>query len=236
MYDRKEMISERLKILLQGRRAFPWGHALGFSSGMISRFAREGKAPGPEYLARICQVERASLSWLLDGAGAPFLVVHLGGDTITGAHLRVLFDDSDWTATWVDGGVGCAVVLTKPDSIGAGHNRIDYTSVKVVAGVLGAASVAALPSSLQQINLCSEAFARLSSAQMGNLELLRALAEAKPVRIDAIAETLIPYDLTAAEVELLADYHALAPRDRRLARQLLRRLVHRVGGEESDLN
>lgn len=74
MSSNPESIKERLAFLLGGRRPYPWGRPLGLADPTIRKMWREGHLPTFRFLVNIQRAENVSLSWLLSGQGAPFLI------------------------------------------------------------------------------------------------------------------------------------------------------------------
>jgi transcriptional regulator with XRE-family HTH domain len=64
---------DRLRRLLAGRKFYPWGAALGISTGTLARMAK-GLLPTAETLAPISEIEGVSLSWLVCENGAPYTI------------------------------------------------------------------------------------------------------------------------------------------------------------------
>lgn len=65
--------SDRLEIILAGRKVNPWGKGLGMSGSVITAI-KGGTPPGADYLGLIGYAEGASLDYLLTGKGLPFCV------------------------------------------------------------------------------------------------------------------------------------------------------------------
>lgn len=92
---------ERIEIVLDGRKLYPWAHSLGLSSGVVDSM-KKNNLPGGEILALICRVENASFNWLSTGRGAPFYV----GKSVTkgefaeriGVHLE---DSAEWQVSLI---------------------------------------------------------------------------------------------------------------------------------------
>ena len=65
--------SERLEFILAGRKINPWAKRLNLSSGTASRL-KQDIVPGQDVLTAIMRTENASLNWLLNASGKPFMV------------------------------------------------------------------------------------------------------------------------------------------------------------------
>jgi hypothetical protein len=65
--------AERFEFLLRGRKPYTWAQSVALSRGAIHRL-QNGSFPDPEKLVPACRVENISLSWWLDGIGAPYIV------------------------------------------------------------------------------------------------------------------------------------------------------------------
>lgn len=70
-----DLLRERIDLILDGRQPYPWGLSIGWTRGVIDAVFRRNQVPGPEFLAKLALAERASLSWLLCGAGPPYQVL-----------------------------------------------------------------------------------------------------------------------------------------------------------------
>lgn len=81
-------LAERLQLVLQGRPLSTWSKRVGLSSGTASRLWA-GSAPDPLKLIPAIRIENLSLSWLLDGIGAPFIVQTVLSDS----HAAAVIDE-----------------------------------------------------------------------------------------------------------------------------------------------
>lgn len=70
-----DTIKERLIFLLDGRKPYVFGAAIGWGNGVVDYVFRRGKPPGSDALAQLAQAERVNLTWLLTGEGVPYQVL-----------------------------------------------------------------------------------------------------------------------------------------------------------------
>lgn len=71
--------SERLRLVLNGRKIYPWATILGASRGAAETM-KKGNIPGPDILNAIHHREHVSLSWLVSGDGPAFRIYHYACD------------------------------------------------------------------------------------------------------------------------------------------------------------
>ena len=71
--------TDRLNIILDGRKITPWGKSLGLSNSVLGVMT-QGTAPGPDHLKIIAAAENVSLNYLLTGSGSPFVVKQTPND------------------------------------------------------------------------------------------------------------------------------------------------------------
>lgn len=226
------MANPRLKRLLAGRQPYPWGLRLGLNKQTINRLVNLQIPPSSKFLSRICRVERANLSWLLEGLGAPFVVSHFADGDGAANHLEARLAEREWRIYLVRGGQRHCVVLAHPAQLADDRWSIDYTHIEVVAGAIGPAALNVLLESasgevIYETDLRHAAFARLVEGDVGNDELLGWLQDA------AAVDSLAPEDhadylageLPAAEREFMEDWRDLRESDRQIIANLLRRLA-----------
>lgn len=169
-------IADRLAVVLNGRKKYPWGERIGLGRNAIQALS-SGRMPTAEKLLPIVRADNVSLSWLLDGRGDPFLVSHDESAEQLAHHLRDLLDEEDWTVHLVTSPTRAVFVLTQPGQYQVGQRWIDYTIVEIVAGPLGPAVVEALAEALPgdqilHVQTDTETVDRLAGGWMGNRELL----------------------------------------------------------------
>ena len=128
----------RLNWLLAGRKLTPWATQLGMSGSTIARLG-EGVPPKHESLVKILRTENVSLSWLLDGKGAPFHVLRTDSDLDTLMALDEELNDPGWKVAWLHGEIQHALVLFQPAVIENSRDSLDYIAISVISGPVGAA-------------------------------------------------------------------------------------------------
>lgn len=194
-------LGNRLLILLQGRKMTPWAEAVGLSAAMGHRLTK-GTIPHAESLVPVVWIERVSISWLLDGAGTPFMVLPAASDE-DAAHLlsMLLGDEPNQTVTLVgsERGAGVVVVLTQPAQVSRGDTTLDYTAVQVVSGPIDTLAARAIGEHAHGhtkiLTLPPDQLAALATGKMGNVPLVgwaRApgglLDQAEPITRDMLPE------------------------------------------------
>lgn len=127
-------MADRFEFVLRGRRQSPWGEWVGISQGTLSRL-KKGELPDPVKLTAACRAENLSLTWLLDGIGAPY-IVHTPADLPEGvAHVRALLEDEGtWFPLIVASNAGRALVLHQPATINIAGGICEYRAVAVIGG------------------------------------------------------------------------------------------------------
>lgn len=70
-----DTLKERLIFLLDRRKPYVFGAAIGWGNGVVDYVFRRGKPPGSDALAQLAQAERVNLTWLLTGDGVPYEVL-----------------------------------------------------------------------------------------------------------------------------------------------------------------
>lgn len=203
--SRNESVSifaERLSHVLGGRRRTPWGERLGSNKGTVYRMF-QGEIPRWETLCAIQRVENVSLSWLLTGAGSPFLVHCAPTDPATAAWLgSQLAEFLDWTMYLVPGSADgrCCLILTRSASFEARGKTVPYTRVELLAGIVGPRTRArmrdATPAAgLRLLALGPRDFERLAAGELGTWSLL---GEPEAPGLVADARSADPDELASA--------------------------------------
>lgn len=138
--------SQRLKLLLGPRKMTPWATELRIPSGTMTRmFQGDGIPPTYETLVRIMRTENTSLSWLLGGDCAPFLVSHTIDDAGSAELLQAHVSDSDtWEVVVLGGGDLGAILLHEEGAIEHPNGTIHYTAIELIAGPIGPRTAAVL--------------------------------------------------------------------------------------------
>lgn len=168
---------ERLRLVLAGRKLTPWGKACGLNTGTIARMLK-GHVPGPDLLVRISKMEHVSVTWLLTGAGAPFLIHVPDGDDQAADLLGLLLgDEKGWEVYVVRSGFAYAVVLSQPGFLEHQDLALHYTVLEVIAGLCGPRVLARVRAALEThpvylAEVGTDALRRLRAGRMGTWGLL----------------------------------------------------------------
>lgn len=128
----------RLDAVLHGRRLNPWCKAHGLSKGTAGRMI-EGQTPGPEILSLIMRIENVSITWLLEGIGAPFLV-----SEYTDGYADILQEWLDYggrPAYIVTDRHDAAVILVQPAQHEYRGKTIDYSAIQITHGNIKASEI-----------------------------------------------------------------------------------------------
>lgn len=105
-----------------------------------------GLLPGADTLGLIARAENVSLSWLVEGAGTPYLVRWYPTDEQCREYLDELLADEIWTAVHrlTDGGRVEVLVLHCPAEVEYREQTVPYTEIAVLAGGIGPATLSRL--------------------------------------------------------------------------------------------
>lgn len=163
---------------MAGRKKHAWGKRYGLVPNTLQRLA-EGGNVGTEVLSTVCRVENASISWLLDGKGAPFLVHHASSDEESSDLLgRLIEDEPGWTVYQLQDPSGrLAFALTQPAQFERKGEWISYTELEVCVGEVGPASRAALSAAATSpernlLTLDEKSWGLLQSGNLGTWQLV----------------------------------------------------------------
>lgn len=226
----------RLTQVLGTRRPYPWAKDLGITRGTVNRMLNEGHVPGPDVLARIAQVESCSITWLLTGQGAPYLVHRTDTDAETAERLQAHLADEAWHCHILEDARRGAVVLSLPAQLGEGDEAVRYTAVEIIAGPIG-------PEAAEVLSEHVEGAVRYGSATID--AIFRGQIGARAA-LDLIqAGTSMPSDLAAARVAEIAGtygggayspdekawvdvWHRLSPASRAHARAVVNALAQQA--------
>lgn len=167
----------RLAFLLRGRKPFVWNRAVRLSNGAVQRM-KEGKWPDPAKLVPACRIENASLTWLLEGRGTPYLVHVASTEDQAIEHTRALLEDApDLSRLIVYSALGACFVLHEPrEGLDEKGEAYRYTAMEVITGVPASAPLAAAFRSagtgkIEALRIPDDAWRRLASGWMGTAEL-----------------------------------------------------------------
>lgn len=175
--------SDRLRLVLAGRKPTPWCENLLIPSGTMSRmFKGDGVPPTYETLAKITRTENVSLSWLIEGMGSRFIsrsyptAEHLFEALEARAPLGEVMHDKHLDIAVLSDSTRIAFVLHKASLIAERRGNIEYREVEILAGPLGAGIDAYLRKAIsgrhvQVCQLTSEAMDVGVAEGWGSLEL-----------------------------------------------------------------
>lgn len=219
-------LSERLRILLRGRKKHPWAASLGISRGTADRMFR-GEIPGHETLGLIMRAENISISWLTEGAGAPYLVRWFTTDEEALKYLDELLELQDWTVhRLTDGEKIDVLILYAPAEVEYKGTTVRYTEINVIAGVSlrVVARLAELPSHRLTHASTAVVAAVGSGVEAGTWRLLHdrnaLLRTYKKVRASELTDAGYLEGEQDAERSWLGLYHRLDPDNRARLREL----------------
>lgn len=130
-----ETISDRLrKVLGEERSPWKWAEQVLLSAGAIGRLLKDG-VPDPAKLVPAIRVENLSLTWLLDGEGAPFIVAAPPTDRAAAELLATVLDDEPESAVliaWCE--QGFTVVVHTPVSAEHAGKSYSYEQATIIGG------------------------------------------------------------------------------------------------------
>lgn len=135
--------SARLKLVLGNRKPTPWSENLLIPSGTMSRmFKGDGVPPTYETLAKITRTENVSLSWLIEGVGAQYLIGIIPDDGELAGEIEMrMQEEPAWQVDALTDGQLLIVILSQPAQFVEKRGNIDYVAVEVFGGVVGPAAM-----------------------------------------------------------------------------------------------
>lgn len=233
---------DRLVFVLGDNDKHPWGDRLGISPTKISNMFRgEGHIPNHESLALIRRVENVSITWLITGDGAPYVVSRCQLDAEACELLRQhLKDEPNWAIHIAACEPDFTVVLSQPCRIKSGERDIEYFCIEIISGAgpdtLHVAFEARQKHPVFLLRLRRAEFQRLSTGWMGNMELFgwrhtpSLLDQASPLvdtapifALPHVAEPRAVYGLPTDERELLDVYRELPEAKKKAVLTLLKK-------------
>ena len=195
----------RLEFLCHGRKLYPFLMGLGMTTASTNR-VKKGGEPTTNLLNILRDQENVNLNWFTTGKGAPYRVYRALSDAEAFDYLNTLLNDEpeQWRLTLVHSAAGQAIVLTMPAAMAIKDKTIDYTTVEIISGNIGAKTIerAQAPGakSTQQLEMLPQDLNRLEKGWMSNRELIGwqeepgILSQAEP-----ITQTLKVADTPRAE-------------------------------------
>lgn len=128
--------AERFEFLLRGRKPYTWAHTVALSRGAVHRL-QNGSFPDPEKLVPACRVENISLSWWVDGIGAPYIVYIAASSYEHAAMARQIFHDEADSVPVLLGNEQSNYLAFVTDAEGAtvDGDEYKYRAVSMLGGV-----------------------------------------------------------------------------------------------------
>jgi hypothetical protein len=141
-----DSFSDRLRKVISGRKIAPWADFMRIAPATRSRMLKDdGIPPTYETLARIMRVENASISWLLGGNTAPYLVYRPSDEESAGeAMAQLLEEEAGWQIHLLVSGMRTAWLLVQPAELDHPKGVIHYWAIALIAGPVGATTLAAI--------------------------------------------------------------------------------------------
>lgn len=100
-------------------------------------FKDDGLPPTYETLAKITRTENASLSWLIEGIGSPYLYALVPDDAELVEEVEARLDDETWRVGAITDGEHITVVLHQYAQLVEKRGLIHYRAVDILSGRLG---------------------------------------------------------------------------------------------------
>lgn len=235
---------ERLRLLLGPRRQYAWGNFIGATRGSINRMFK-GDIPGWEILLAIHDIERVNLNWLLTGDEHPYNVVgqQANDDELVAQLERLLKHHADWQICWLNHRNRFCVVLAREAVRHTRDKRVEFTDVQVLGAGGGRTLLRQLDTlkantTINPLTIPGEAFHRLTTGQMSNLELLKLMqgnegaGEATPYTLPNggdFADIKIAEQRQVKIDSLSHNINRLNLKQRRLVRTLVSELLQQEG-------
>lgn len=226
---------ERLYKILDGRPIKQWAGAHHISSGTIGRIST-GHIPGQQMLHLIQRVENASVNWLIDGTGLPFLIHEEPNDRAMANYLQALFDETSWTAYLLTDKQAPAIALVQPGEIDFKGKTVPYQITEIVTGQLGPQTLETFnryPGGRCWVSLSGEEMDEINQGRVGSYRLGRLIEDADTISgplewadvVDqaALAESLGTYGND--EQALLAGYRRLSPHNQESVHMIIDALL-----------
>lgn len=137
----KLTFADRLRRVIGERPIKPWAESLGIADATRSRMLNKktgGVPPTYETLSRIMHVENASISWLIGGNDAPFLVYRASSDVRAADALQQLLEDeAGWRIHLLLSGRRAVWLLVQPAQLEHPKGTLDYWAIELIAHPLG---------------------------------------------------------------------------------------------------
>lgn len=228
MRDKRDFF-QRLLWVLGDRKLYAWGMPMGFSSATLARLKR-GTAPKGETLAMIARAENCSVSWLLTGQGAPFLVNPCDTDAEMESRLRAYLDDEDWRVDLLHDTRVAVVVLTLVAEFGEKEDAVQYTAMELLSGPVGPISAETLRPRVQRaVRVDPDQMRAVREGKVGTYRVLQWIGlSGEDHGGQKLAELAAQYGGGAYapdEQAFVEKYRLLSPADRTRAQAVIDALV-----------
>lgn len=240
MSEHERGVQQRLSIAMQGRRPYAWAADVHLSRGAIGRL-QKGNLPDAVKLVPALRIDRLSLSWLVDGLGAPYSVNQSVSDEDVWRQVsQHLADQPDqWEIYLSASPDGYAVILAQDcTSTTDTGQQYKWRATEVWGGNCGPITARRIANwssikPVRQIILKPEDWIRLITGRLGNAELWGArgvMPVGKIAPITSIEDITGLRVLKAAETDpayasLIRTAKSLNPEDRATVADLARRLA-----------
>ena len=197
----------RFHFLLSGRQPYPFGEGAGINRGTISRVLK-GNVPTHESLASLVRVENASISWLLEGKGSPYLVTYCQNDADCREMLDAWLEEDGWTLHLVMVNSLSSLILTQPGQFDNKGKMIDYTIIEILAGPMAEKTMDRIIEAqnnghpVMTVRVSPTVATKIYKGRMGTYALLHApgapLRPAEPMRLNVTEGDPVTYNLKNA--------------------------------------
>lgn len=235
-------LSERLEVVADGRKLYPWAKSIGISKGSIESVMKLGGSLGGDSLSLMHRVENVRIDWLLEGRGTPYSVnVCLSDEDAVELIDELLAEE--WRAYIVTDRKRIAIVLEQDgafktkdgkDAEGVQQWRtVKYKIVEVIAGAIGRLSIQRIKDDSTTkiacvIEVTTDILTKIEKGQIGTYRMFMAPqpiigTASQIVRPDAFFEYLSvdgPPASTSGEAQLLQHYRSMTPAKRLAVNQL----------------
>ncbi len=228
-FNHQEFLS-RLQFASHGRYLSSWLRGLGLSGSVVDGLLNRGKISTGNTLIVLQRAENLSLSWLLLGAGPPYVVERPDADSLSTLVTQLGQDNAEMIL--VTGGLRRALLLIATDGIGDEKIAGQMLDVlRIIADIEPALLAFASERARRVLRLSPKRYARLISGHIGTYQLIGddshpgLLSHAQKIdesELGEIAESNAVYGtsgdmlgFSADEMALVGRYRSLSAVDRR---------------------
>ncbi len=176
---KKNAFETRLRTVLAQRKQYAWGESIGATRGSTNRMFK-GEIPGWEILVAICDIERTSLNWLLNGIGQPFITLgcRKHEEACIAAFDQLFRRHDDWRIHCITQGTHYCLGLTRRSRRMTRSKEVEYTEVQLITDGGGRRllqRVEETKRTVYRVPVPSDDFERLARGYVGNVELLETI-------------------------------------------------------------